>query len=227
MHLATLLDRNRRWVAERTRHDPEYFRRMSRTHEPHWLWIGCSDARVPANVVTGTQAGEMFVHRNIANQVVGTDNNLLAVVQYAVEVLGVSDIIVCGHEGCGGVKAALGPLAPAHVEGWLTHVRGVARLHAEELAAIPDEDERVMRLVELNVREQVFNLARLPVIQSAWASGQSLGIHGWVYRLTDGLLRDLHVTLDDESPTLDPSPLAEHARRRRDRHDDDRIPLAG
>jgi len=204
MSIDALLDRNRKWVEAHTRDDPDFFHRLAATHAPHTLWIGCSDARVPANVVTGTEAGEMFVHRNIANQVVATDNNLLAVVQYAVEVLGVQDVIVCGHEECGGIRAALDAQAPAHVESWLAHVRTVARLHAEELLALPSE-QRVRRLVELNVREQVFNLARLPVIQHAWAAGTALRLHGWVYGLHDGLLRNLGVTLDGAVQAIDPS----------------------
>lgn len=205
MTVSIFLDRNRTWAAERTRRDPDYFRRQAAQHRPSTLWIGCSDARVPVNVITGTEVGELFVHRNIANQVVATDNNLGAVVQYAVEVLEVKDVIVCGHEQCGGVRAALGGQAPPLVEGWLAHVRTVARLHEEELAAIPDEDGRVRRLVELNVREQVFNLSRMPVIQGAWAAGRELRLHGWAYGLSDGLLRDLGVTVEGgavEAPTV-------------------------
>lgn len=199
MDFRALLENNRRWVAERTAEDPQYFARLASVHRPRFLWIGCSDARVPANVITRTEAGEMFVHRNIANQVVATDNNLLAVVQYAVEVLGVRDVVVCGHENCGGVRAALLGEAPPLVDGWLAHVRTVLRLHADELAAIPDEEGRVRRLVELNVREQVWNLSRLPVIQAAWAAGNPVRLHGWAYGLSDGLLRDLRVTMDGTS----------------------------
>lgn len=211
MTIDALLGRNREWVADRTRTDPDYFRRLAAQHKPHALWIGCSDARVPADAITGTEPGEMFVHRNIANQVVATDNNLLAVVQYAVEVLRVADIVVCGHEECGGVMASLGPPAPAHVEHWLAHVRTVARLHAAELLPLAHE-ARVRRLVELNVREQVFNLARLPVVQRAWAEGSALRVHGWVYGLKDGRLRDLGVTVDGGGLELTASPL-EEARR--------------
>ena len=188
------------------RSDPNFFRRQALRHEPTGLFIGCSDARVPANVITGTEIGELFVHRNIANQVVATDNNLLAVVQYAVEVLHVSDIIVCGHEGCGGVKAALGPEVPAHVENWLANLRTIARLHARELASVNNDDARWRLLVELNVREQVYNLSRLPVIQEAWRQGRALQLHGWAYGMADGLLRDLKVRAEGAPMILDSQP---------------------
>ena len=211
MDYQTLLDNNARWVRETTAREPEFFRNLAAVHEPHFLWIGCSDARVPANVVTGTSAGEMFVHRNIANQVMPTDPNVLAVLQYAVEALGVQDVIVCGHQGCGGVRAALAGSAPLpHVDGWLSNLRMVARLHDEELAAIRDADARAARLVELNVIEQVYNLSRTPVVQAAWAAGRTLRLHGWVYALHDGLLRDLGVTLTGDAPAPRP---AEGARR--------------
>jgi carbonic anhydrase len=207
-----LLDNNRRWVSETVAREPDFFRNLAAVHSPHFLWIGCSDARVPANVVTGTSAGEMFVHRNIANQVMPTDPNVLAVLQYAVEALGVQDVIVCGHQGCGGVRAALaGSAPPPHVDGWLSNLRMVARLHEEELNDIGDADERVQRLVELNVVEQVYNLGRTPVVQQAWADGRELRLHGWVYRLDDGRLRDLGVTLSGAS---DASRLAAPSARR-------------
>ncbi len=193
MTLANLLERNRGWVDERNAADPDFFRQLASRHEPHYLWIGCSDARVPANVVTQTDAGEMFVHRNIANLVVPTDHNLLAVIQYAVEVLKVSDIIVCGHEGCGGVRAAMGETPYPAVDAWLEHVRTVCRLHADELEAIEDEDARYRRLVSLNVQEQVASLSRLPVVRGAWARGETLRIHGLVYDIADGVLRELEV----------------------------------
>lgn len=199
MEFSQILDRNRTWVADRTAEDPHFFARLAAEHKPQFLFIGCSDARVPANVITQTAAGEMFVHRNIANLVVPTDTNLLAVLQYAVEVLRVKDVIVCGHEGCGGVRAALGPAAPPLVENWVANIRAVARLHDEELSEIEDADRRFVRLVELNVREQVYNLSRTPVVQAAWAAGAVLRLHGVVYRLEQGLLRDLGVTLDGEA----------------------------
>jgi carbonic anhydrase len=188
--------RNREWAAERTQHDPDYFRREAARHEPTSLFIGCSDARVPANVITGTEIGELFVHRNIANQVVATDNNLLAVVEFAIEVLRVGDIIICGQESCGGVRAALGAQAPAHVESWITQVRTVARLHATTLAGEEDAAAPARLLDELNVREQINNLRRLPAVQRAWGDGRRVRLHGWMYGLHDGLLRDLGATVD-------------------------------
>lgn len=214
MELDRLLDNNRNWVAERLREDPECFQRMAAKHEPHFLWIGCSDARVPANVITGTDAGEMFVHRNIANQVHPTDSNLAAVVQYAIEVLKVKDIIICGHAECGGVRAALGPSAPPAVEQWIAQVRTVARIHSDELEAIPEADRKVAKLVELNVLEGIHNLARLPVVQKAWKDGADVSIHGLVYDLHEGLLRHLGVTLtgETEHARVDPQPRRRGAR---------------
>ena len=198
MDYQDILKRNRRWVAETVEGDPEYFTRLVNVHRPQVLWIGCSDARVPANVITQTEPGEMFVHRNVANLVVPTDVNLLAVLQYAVEALGVRDVIVCGHHNCGGVKAAAQPAgaAPPIVDQWLANIRNVERLHGAELEAIADPDERHRRLVELNVEEQVYNLSRTSVVRDAWARGAELRLHGLVYRLEDGLLRDIGVTLD-------------------------------
>ena len=194
-----ILDANRRWVDAATARDPQHFERMAAEHRPHSLFIGCSDARVPANVITQTAGGELFVHRNIANQVSATDPNAAAVIEYAVHVLGVTDVIVCGHFGCGGVRAAMTNTstlgAMPHVDSWLANVRTVLRLHDAELAELPDE-ERYARLVELNVIEQVHNVARSPAVQSAWAAGARPRIHGWVYSLRQGLLRDLGVTLD-------------------------------
>lgn len=202
VHFPQLLERNREWVAERVGADPAYFTRQAARHEPHFLWIGCSDARVPANVVTRTDAGEMFVHRNIANTVVPTDNNLLAVLQYAIEVLKVEDVIVCGHEGCGGVRAAMGQVDNLPlVDAWLDRVRTVARLHADELAAIEDEDRRYRRLVALNVQEQVATLAKIPLVRDAWTRGATLRLHGVVYDIADGVLRDLGVTRSGPEPT--------------------------
>ena len=198
-----LLEQNRVWVAETLRRDPEFFEELAREHRPHFLWIGCSDARVPANVITHTPSGEMFVHRNIANQVVPTCANLLAVLEYAVEALGVRDIIVCGHSGCGGVKAALESgdadvhLPYGHVDQWISNIRTVMRLHADELDALRhDPERRYERLVELNVAEQVHNLSRTSVVREAWARGTDLRLHGCVYRLQEGVLRDLGVTTD-------------------------------
>ena len=197
MHYKRIFESNRRWVAETNAADPEFFTRLAAVHNPQFLFIGCSDARVPANVITGTENGEMFVHRNVANLVVPSDTNLLAVLQYAVDVLKVREVFVCGHYGCGGVAAAMDRRNGALplVDNWLSHIRGVMRLHSAELRALPTDELRYRRMVELNVAEQVHNLARTPVVQEAWARGQPLGVHGWAYELGDGLLRDLHVSL--------------------------------
>ena len=196
MRFQDILEKNRAWVEECTRKDPNMIAREAGQHQPKMLWIGCSDARVPANVITQTGLGEMFVHRNVANLVVPTDNNLMAVVQYAVEVLQVGDVIVCGHYGCGGVKAAMGAGAPPLVDNWLSNIRASVRLYADELAALPTEEARYERLVELNVIEQVYNLSRLAPVREAWAAGRTLRLHGTVYPITTGLLRDLGVTVD-------------------------------
>jgi len=195
-----ILERNRKWVEQTNANDPGYFERLASEHKPRFLYIGCSDARVPPDVITQTMPGEIFVHRNIANLVVPSDNNLSAVLQYAVDVLQVESVIVCGHEGCGGVRAAMKhDGAPPLVDNWLASIRTVARLHDAELSAIEDVDACYARLVELNVMEQVYNLSRTPVVQAAWARGSNLTLHGWVYGLGQGLLRDLDITIDAES----------------------------
>ena len=187
-----IFERNRAWVRETVARDPDYFTSLAdRQQEPHFLFIGCSDSRVPANVITGTAAGEMFVHRNIANLVVPTDFNMLSVVQYAVEVLVVKDIIVCGHQGCGGVRAAMGPRQTGLVDHWLDHIRGVIRLHQAELDAITDPERRYQRVVELNAIEQARNLVRLPMIQAARERTPELKVHALVYDIREGLLREL------------------------------------
>jgi carbonic anhydrase len=187
-----IFERNRAWVRETLARDPDYFTRLAhRQQEPHFLFIGCSDSRVPANVITGTGAGEMFVHRNIANLVVPTDFNMLSVVQYAVEVLGVKDIIVCGHKGCGGVRAAMGPHQTGLVDHWLDHIRAVIRLHQVQLDAIPDVERRYERLVELNAIEQARNVARLPMVRAARERRPEFKVHALVYDIREGLLREL------------------------------------
>lgn len=188
---ARILENNRRWVERMKAQDPAYFTKLASKQEPHFLFIGCSDSRVPATEVTGTAPGETFVHRNIANLVVPTDLNMLSVVQYAIDVLDVAHVIVCGHYGCGGIKAAMQGGSYGLVDHWLANIRNVMRWHADELADIGDDDARHRRIVELNVRHQVANLAGSPVVRSAWARGRRPVLHGLVYDLPEGLLREL------------------------------------
>jgi carbonic anhydrase len=191
--LADLFENNRRWAAEVTRRDPGFFRRLARQQAPAHLWIGCSDSRVPANQICGLLPGEIFVHRNVANVVVHTDLNCLSVLHYAVTVLRVRHVIVCGHYGCGGVQAALGNDRLGLIDDWLEHVRDVAAAYQARLAAAANDGERVDRLCELNVAVQVANVCRTTIVRDAWAAGQPLAVHGWIYRLEDGLLRDLEL----------------------------------
>ena len=196
MPLNHLLERNRAWAAEMTRHDPEFFTRLSHQQAPEYLWIGCSDSRVPANQIVGLAPGELFVHRNVSNVVVHTDLNCLSVLQFAVDVLRVKHVIVCGHYGCGGVLAALRDEKLGLIDNWLRHIQDVAAKHRAELGALPGERERLARLCELNVIEQVRNVGDTTVVRDAWRRGQALAVHGWIYDVRDGLLRDLDVTLD-------------------------------
>jgi carbonic anhydrase len=188
LHERLLLE-NKAWATERTEDDPDFFRRLENIQTPEFLWVGCSDSRVPANEITGTQPGEIFVHRNIANMVVHTDINLLSVLEYAVHHLKVKHIIVCGHYGCGGVKAAMTRHSFGIINKWLRNIKDVYRFHREELEAIADEGQRTDRLVELNVVEQVTNLAKTSIVQRAWHQDQRPHIHGWVYGLKDGLIK--------------------------------------
>ena len=197
--LSHLFDNNRAWAADMTRQDPAFFTRLSGQQAPHYLWIGCSDSRVPANQIVGLPPGEMFVHRNIANVVVHSDLNCLSVMQFAVEFLRVQHIIVCGHYGCGGVTASLCDDRLGVVGNWLRHVQDVRWKHNHELDAQPTDEARRRRLCELNVMEQVVNAAQTTVVRDAWARGQSLSVHGWVYALEDGLLRDLGLCIAAES----------------------------
>lgn len=199
--LNRLLDNNKAWSAERVREDPDYFKRLANLQQPQFLWIGCSDSRVAANVITGTQPGEIFVHRNIANMVVHTDLNLLSVLEYAVNVLQVQHVIVCGHYGCGGVRAAAGHQNLGIINNWLRNIEDVFRFHHDELMAITDENSRVDRLVELNVQEQVLNLAKTSIIQKSWKYHQRPSLHGWVYGLDSGILKPL--TLVEDASVLD------------------------
>ena len=194
-HLDHLFQSNRAWADKITRQDPEFFQRLSQQQGPQYLWIGCSDSRVPANEITGLLPGELFVHRNVANVVVHGDLNCLSVIQFAVDVLAVDHIIVCGHYGCGGVRAALRDDKLGLVDNWLRHVQDVQLKHQVQLDELLTERERVDRLCELNVVEQVVNVAQTTVVRDAWARGKSLCVHGWVYGLGDGLLRDLGITV--------------------------------
>ena len=194
--LHRLLDQNRAWAEGITASDPDFFQALAKQQTPCFLWIGCADSRVPSTQLAGMKPGEMFVHRNVANLVVHTDFNCLSVMQYAVDVLKVEHIIVCGHDGCGGVKAAMSNLQFGLIDNWLRHVQDVFHEHEEQLSKISDENERVDRLCELNVIEQVRNVGRTTIVQSAWQRGQELVVHGWIYGLQDGLLRDLGVTID-------------------------------
>jgi carbonic anhydrase len=191
--LPKLFENNREWAQRCKRDDPEYFERLSRTQQPEYLWIGCADSRVPANEIVGLGPGELFVHRNIANLVPPYDANVHSVLQYAVEALQVKHIIVCGHYGCGGVLAALREWAGLPLENWLAHVRAVYREHKTELDALPDEATRWRRLCELNVVAQVQAVRQTPVVQQSWRKDKPVLVHGWIYDLREGLLRDLEL----------------------------------
>jgi carbonic anhydrase len=191
--LSELLEKNREWAEGIKARDPGFFDALARQQSPRYLWIGCSDSRVPATQLVGLLPGEMFVHRNVANVVVHTDFNCLSVLQYAVEVLKVEHIIVCGHYGCGGVQAAMRDLRLGLIDNWLRHVQDVMRAHEAQLSEIADESRRLDRLCELNVVEQVLNVSRTNIVQGAWGRGQELSVHGVIYGVGDGLLRDLRI----------------------------------
>jgi carbonic anhydrase len=193
--LQPLFDNNREWAEAISREQPNFFKQLSQQQSPEYLWIGCSDSRVPASEILNLPPGEIFVHRNIANVVAQNDPNCLSVIQYAVEVLKVKHIIVCGHYGCGGITAALDSSGHGFIDNWLEHIRDVYRYHREELDAIDDPEKRTDRLCELNVIEQVAHVCNTTMISNAWDSGQELHVHGWIYRLSDGLLHDLDVTV--------------------------------
>jgi carbonic anhydrase len=213
--LTHLFDNNRAWAAEMTRQDPDFFRRLAGQQAPRYLWIGCSDSRVPANQIVGLLPGEMFVHRNVANVVVHTDLNCLSTIHFAVEVLKVEHIIVCGHYDCGGVLAALRDDKLGLADNWLRHVQDVRYKHQSHLDNLPD-DARQQRLCELNVIEQAINVSKTTVVRDAWSRGQSLAIHSWVYDLRDGLLRDLGMCITDDMDVT---------RRREDAKEEDSDPL--
>ena len=193
--LPHLFQNNRRWAHQMTAADPGFFRSLAAQQAPQYLWIGCSDSRVPANEIVGLLPGEMFVHRNVANVVTHTDFNCLSVMQYAIEVLRIRHIIVCGHDGCGGVRAAMEDHELGLIDNWLRHVRDVFTAHREVLQQIPNDAERLDRLCELNVRAQVRNVCDTTIVQAAWRAGHRLSVHGWIYGLHDGLLRDLDLTV--------------------------------
>jgi carbonic anhydrase len=196
MPLDRLLHNNRAWAADRVQRDPTFFTRLEKQQAPEFLWIGCSDSRVPANEIVGLDPGELFVHRNVANVVVHTDLNCLSVLQFAVDVLQVKHVIVCGHYGCGGIRAALEKDSHGLIDNWLRHVQDVARAYEVKLNAIQNFDARVDRLCELNVVDQVQNVARTTVVQDAWRRGHAVQLHGWVYGLKDGLITDLGIAVD-------------------------------
>jgi carbonic anhydrase len=190
---------NELWVARKLNDDPDYFKKLSKGQNPPILWIGCSDSRVPANEITGTEPGEIFVHRNIANMVVHTDMSMLSVLDYAVNVLGVTHVIVCGHYGCGGVNAALENKQVGIIDNWLRHIKDVYRIHKDEIDALPTLRDKQRRMVEVNVQEQVYDLSKTSIIQGAWEQGKFLQVHGLVYDLENGILKDLGVTVGDNS----------------------------
>jgi len=189
-----LFDKNKLWADKITKQDPNFFQGLSEQQSPKYLWIGCSDSRVPANDLLGMQPGEVFVHRNIANQVIHTDLNCLSVIQYAIDVLKVEHIIVCGHYGCGGVSAALDNKSHGLIDNWLRHIEDVYRFHQEEMDKLTDETERVNLLCELNVIEQVANICKTNTLAKAWRNNQDVTVHGVVYKLHDGILKDLNVS---------------------------------
>jgi carbonic anhydrase len=205
--LNELLEKNRQWAEEIKASDPQFFNSLAQQQTPRYLWIGCSDSRVPATQLVGLKPGDMFVHRNVANVVVHTDFNCLSVLQFAVDVLNVSHVIVCGHYGCGGVKAAMDNLQLGLIDNWLRHVQDVLHSHEALLAEAEDETERLARLCKLNVIEQVANVSRTTIVQSAWQRGQGLAVHGWIYGLEDGLLRDLGVSIDNPNLISPANPL--------------------
>ncbi|MBI3960309.1 MAG: carbonate dehydratase [Chloroflexi bacterium] len=197
--LPHLFANNRAWARQMETNHPGFFQTLARQQNPEYLWIGCADSRVPANQIVGLLPGELFVHRNVANLVVHTDLNCLSVMQFAVDVLHVKHIIVCGHYGCGGVRAALLQSRLGLIDNWLRHIQDVAQKHAQRLSPLADETQRVARLCELNILEQVMNVCQTTIVQDAWERGQSLTVHGWIYDINDGLLRDLGLCITEST----------------------------
>jgi carbonic anhydrase len=194
-NLQSLLEKNAQWSKRIREETPDFFKQLSEQQKPEYLWIGCSDSRVPATEIVDLMPGEIFVHRNVANLVVHTDLNCLSVVQFAVEVLQVKHIIVCGHYGCGGVKAAMGNDQHGLVDNWLLHIKDTYQKNSDALSAIEDEHLRFKRLCELNVIEQAYNVCHTTIVQNAWRRGQELTVHGWIYGLEDGRIRDLGIVV--------------------------------
>lgn len=201
--LPHLFDQNRRWAEEIKKQNSDFFKELSRQQNPEYLWIGCSDSRVPANQIIGLPPGAIFVHRNIANVVVHTDLNCLSVIQYAIDVLKIEHIIVCGHYGCGGIRAAMENREHGLIDSWLRHIKDVYRYHQAKIDALPTEAERIRLLCELNVVEQVANICHTTIVQSAWKNGQELAVHGWIYSLEDGILHDLGVCVSSPEEISD------------------------
>ena len=190
-----ILDNNKKWVEDQVAIDKDYFKDLAKGQQPPLLWIGCSDSRVPANEIIGAKPGEVFVHRNIANMVIHSDMNMLSVLDYAVNVLKVKHVIVCGHYGCGGVKAAMGNQSIGLIDNWIRHIKDVYRLHEEYLNSFENEEDRFNKFVEINAQEQVFDLAKTSIVQGAWRNGQDLTLHGWTYGLNSGYVTDLGVNM--------------------------------
>ncbi len=193
-----ILDNNREWVVKSLEKDPNFFEDLAKGQQPPLLWIGCSDSRVPANEIIGAKPGEVFVHRNIANMIIHSDINMLSVLDYAVNVLKVKHVIVCGHYGCGGVKAAMGNSSIGIIDNWIRHIKDVYRLHQAYLDRIDDPETRFNTFVEVNVKEQVYDLAKTSIVQTAWRNGQEVALHGWVYGLNSGFVTDLQVNISSE-----------------------------
>ena len=194
LDLNTVFDSNKEWAAKINAEDPEFFETLAKLQTPEYLWIGCSDSRVPANEIMGVKPGEVFVHRNIANMVIHTDFNCLSVIQYAIDVLKIKHIVICGHYDCGGVNAAMDGCSHGLIDNWLRHIKDIHRIYKDEIDAIDSDYEKRKRLCELNIIEQVRNICDTTIVQDAWNRNQELFVHGWVYSLTDGILNDLDVS---------------------------------
>ncbi len=211
--LDNLFENNRKWTEAINEQDPSFFDTLSKQQAPEYLWIGCADSRVPANEIVGLLPGELFVHRNVANAVIHTDMNCQSVIQYAVEYLKVKHIIVCGHYGCGGVKAAMENKRLGLIDNWLRHLRDIYHKHSDSLLRIEDETARWDRLCELNVIEQVYNVCHSTTVQAAWDRGQPLSVHSWIYSIKDGLLRDLKLSVSSQDEILEPYRIATASKR--------------